>query len=62
MIKAILLERGDLMIIEFDTEEEEVAFLKYATSNEKTDSAPFENLREKLKNHKRAKERGMGQK
>ncbi|MEK4008315.1 hypothetical protein [Paenibacillus sp. FSL H3-0333] len=43
------------MNIEFETEEEELAFIKYATSTEKTDSTSFENLRKKLNNHKRAK-------
>lgn len=44
-------------IIEFGTEEEYDEFIKYATSKEKTDSPELNNLRELLKNHKRAKRR-----
>jgi hypothetical protein len=43
------------MIIEFETEEEELAFIKYAT--EPDNSEGMQRVRELLKNHKRAKER-----
>jgi hypothetical protein len=44
-------------VIEFDTQEEYNAFVEYATSTEPDNSEGMQQLREMMKNHKRAKER-----